>query len=239
MLGVTAMTALRIDIRRCGNGGGVPRPRALDLFCGAGGASMGLHRAGFEVLGIDIQPQPHYPFCFIQADALAPPVRLADFDLVWASPHCQPYSLARNMKTTAAKPEQIDQVRDLLAKARGCTVIENVPGAPLRPDLRLDGWMFGNLRVIRERIFEMNFFALAPPVSRPRNLLARGFISVVGSGTPPYMAARGIRYGVADCRSAMGIEWMTRRELSQAIPPVFAEFIGRAALTVIKARAPA
>jgi DNA (cytosine-5)-methyltransferase 1 len=205
------------------------KPKALDLFCGAGGAGMGLHRAGFDVVGVDIRPQPRYPFRFVQGDALAPALDLASFDFVWASPHCQPYSQARNMRTTHPKPEQIPQVRALLAGAPGLTCIENVPRSPLRVDLRLDGTMFG-IKVIRERWFELNFFCLGPVVDRPRGLLYKGYLSVIGHGTPPYMRARGIRYGVADCRAAMGIPWMSRAELSQAVPPAYAEFIGRAAM---------
>jgi DNA (cytosine-5)-methyltransferase 1 len=191
---------------------------------------MGLHMAGFEVVGVDNKPQPRYPFAFVQGDALNPPFDLDDFDFIWASPHCQPYTLARNMKSVLPKPEQIPQVRELLKSVRGLTCIENVPRSPLRIDLRLDGWMFPELRVIRERWFELNFFVLAPPVSRPKGLLSAGYLSVIGSGTPPYMVAKGIRYGVNDCRRAMGIDWMSRYGLSQAIPPAYSEFIGRAAL---------
>lgn len=100
-------------------------------------------------------------------------------------------------------------------------------------DLKLDGWMFPELRVIRERWFELNLFVLAPPISRPAGLLTKGYLSVIGSGTPPYMVARGIRQTVADCRRAMCIDWMSRAELSQAIPPAYAEFIGRAALAFL------
>src|SRR6266851_3224962 len=214
------------------------KPRALDLFCGAGGTTKGLQRAGFHVTGVDIKRQPRY--CgdlFVQADALRPPFDLGEFDFIWASPPCQAFSLARNMKTTRPHPNLIPQTREMLAKSGALTAIENVPRSPLRVDLRLDGWMFPELRVIRERWFELNFMMLGPQVTRPRNLLMNGYISVIGSGTPPYMVKRGIRYGVADCRRAMGIDWMSRAELSQAIPPAYAEFIGRAALAHLLARA--
>jgi DNA (cytosine-5)-methyltransferase 1 len=93
--------------------------RALDLFCGAGGASMGLHRAGFEVVGIDHRQQPRYPFTFIQADALRPPVRLEDFALIWASPPCQGYSRLRHLPWLRDReyPLLIDPVRDMLRQA--------------------------------------------------------------------------------------------------------------------------
>ena len=205
--------------------------RALDLFCGAGGVSMGLHQAGFEAWGVDIKRQPRYPFPhrFVQGDALRPPFDLADFDFVWASPPCQAHSIARNMKHQREHPDLVPATRALL-EGHPLTCIENVPGAPLRIDLRLDGWMFPDLRVIRERWFETSFFCFSPQVTRPRGLLGKGYISVIGSGTPPYMVRRGIRYGVADCRRAMGIPWMSRKELSQAIPPAYAAFIGRAAI---------
>lgn len=194
---------------------------------------MGLYRAGFDVIGCDVRKQPRYPFPFVQADALKPPFDLAAFDLVWASPPCQAFSLARNMKTTRPHPNHIPATRALLAAARCLTVIENVPRSPLRVDLKLDGWMFSELRVIRERWFELNFMVFGPEVTRPRNLLMNGYISVVGMGTPLYMVKRGIRYLVGDCRRALGIDWMSRQELSQSVPPAYAEFIGRAAVAYI------
>lgn len=206
-------------------------PRALDLFCGAGGASMGLHRAGFDVTGIDIRPQPHYPFRFIQGDAIEPPVDLADFDFIWASPVCKRYTdgATARMAKGAVYPDQIAAVRELL-RPHPMTCIENVMRAPLRADLVLHGHMFG-LRVIRRRQFELSwhFFLLVPPL--PKGLLREGFVCMVGNGTPTGIREMGLpHYTAALCRAASGIDWMNRGELSQAIPPAYSEFIGRAAL---------
>ena len=115
------------------------RPRLLDLFCGAGGAAMGYHRAGFEVVGVDINPQPHYPFEFHQADAMTYP--LEGFDVIHASPECQEYSITRSLKThifSACLPE----VRIMLKLSGLPYVIENVPGAPMENYLILCGTMF-------------------------------------------------------------------------------------------------
>lgn len=213
--------------------------RALDLFCGAGGATKGLQRADFHVTGIDIKPQRRYVGdVFIQADALAPPVRLEDFDFIWASPVCKRYTdgaMARMAKGTRY-PDQIKDVRALLA-CHSMTCIENVMKAPLRPDLILHGHMFG-LRVIRRRKFELSWdgFALVPQL--PKGLLRQGFVCVVGNGTPTGVREMGLpHYTATDCRDAIDIDWMTRAELSQAIPPAYAEFIGRAAIEQLRARA--
>lgn len=207
------------------------RPLALDLFCGAGGVSMGLHRAGFDVVGVDIKRQPHYPFRFIQGDATNPPVNLEDFDFIWASPVCKRYTdgAAERMRKGAAYPDQIPAVRALLAR-HPLTCIENVMKAPIRPDLVLHGHMFG-LKVIRRRKFEMSwpFFRLVP--SLPRGLLREGFVCVVGKGTPKGVREMGLPNSTADQRrDAMGIDWMNELELAQAIPPAYSEFIGRAAI---------
>lgn len=212
------------------------KPRALDLFCGAGGASMGLHRAGFEVIGCDLKKQPRYPFQFVQADALAPPFDLRDFDFIWASPPCQAYCAGTPAARRALYPRLISPVRALLASSGALTAIENSPLAPLRKDLILDGTMFPELRVIRARAFELNWwFGLAPSSRRRPNMIAQGYSCVVGggrcSGAP---VASNAWHTVAAKKRAMGIDWMAGHELAQAIPPAYAELIGRAALSLFK-----
>lgn len=144
------------------------RPRLLDLFAGAGGAAMGYYRAGFDVVGVDIQPQPHYPFTFIQADALNPPVRLADFDAVHASPPCQGYSALAAMHPDRDYPMLIEPTREMLAKLGVPWIMENVEKAPMlrAPGLfgvhgiRLCGTSFGlgarGMELRRHRLFESN-----------------------------------------------------------------------------------
>lgn len=217
-------------------------PRALDLFCGAGGATKGLQRAGFHVTGVDIRPQPRYcGDAFVQADALRPPLDLAQFDFVWASPPCQAYSVAAHGERSRRGkqyPDLVAVVRGILRDSGAAYTIENVPGAPLIHPLKLRGTMFPELKVIRERWFETSWFQLQPPqVSEPRGLLVNhGYVSVAGNGTQGWAYKMGLRWLTADMRKAMAIDWMTRTELSQAIPPAYSEFIGRAALTHINAR---
>jgi DNA (cytosine-5)-methyltransferase 1 len=205
---------------------GSVRPRALDLFCGAGGVSMGLYRAGFDVVGIDINPQPRYPFDFIQGDAMQPPVNLADFDFIWASPPCQHYSQMTPKAHRDKHPDLIDATRRMLDGFVYC--IENVPSAKrkLRSPAMLCGSMFG-LRVQRHRFFETNFYLMTPQCRHTE-------APVLITGTHRRTYEPRYEYSVAECREAADIPWMTRKELDQAIPPAYSEFIGRAALNHIR-----
>lgn len=224
------------------------RPLLLDLFCGAGGAAMGYHRAGFDVVGVDIRPQPRYPFEFIQADALDV-LREEDltglaipFAAVHASPPCQAYSQSALSHRNAGKtyPDLLDLTRELLEPRTLPWVIENVPGAPMRPDFKLCGCMFG-LDVRRERWFETSWqaFDLRPGCHHPYPV-----VSVVGHGTPTWVRTywqehHGRNPNIHDYRAAMGIDWMNRNELSEAIPPAYAEHIGGYLMAEVKARAAA
>lgn len=204
--------------------------RALDLFSGAGGATKGLQRAGFHVTGIDIKPQPRYcGDAFVQADALKPPLDLSQFDFIWASPPCQAYTRAAKLQDND-HPDLIASVRERLLTSGTPYVIENVPGAPLMRPIILCGSMFG-LRVYRHRLFEISFPCAqllcthtARQTKMGRPLQDGEFMHVVGNFS-----------GADDARKAMGIDWMVKSELSQAIPPAYSEFIGRAALAQIQA----
>lgn len=211
------------------------KPRLLDLFCGAGGCSAGYHRAGFEVVGVDVNPQPNYPFEFYQADALEFP--LNGFDVIHASPPCQAYSPAAAVHRNRGKAyaDLVGPTRARLENHSAKWVIENVPGSPLNVHLVLCGLMFG-LKVFRHRYFELSDLVLGPPHrSHAGKTIGDGFYSVAGGsgrwktwGTVQRNVSKGT---VAEWREAMGIDWMTRRELTQAIPPAYTEWIGRQWIT--------
>jgi hypothetical protein len=196
------------------------RPRLLDLFCGAGGAAMGYHRAGFDVVGVDLHPQPHYPFEFHQADALTFP--LDGFDAIHASPPCQAY--IRGGLQGRDHPDLLPKVRLLLNRTGLPWVIENVPGAPMRPDALLCGSMFG-LPVRRHRWFEtsprINPWTLGCNHSGPIHGVYGGLHGKAGAW--PGMLPDSIE----SRQRALGIDWMPgAHELSQAIPPAYTEWIG-------------
>ena len=202
------------------------KPLALDLFCGAGGVSKGLADAGFEVWGVDIKPQPRYihPGRFVQGDALDPPFDLREFDFIWASPPCQQYTPLRARQGWKEYPDLLSATRESLMESARPWVIENVPGAPFNYYITLCGGMFG-LRTYRHRRFESSFLMLQPShpphvtktsTKKRRKCFDAGLhISVTGDV--------GSYVGPA----CMGIDWMNGNELSQAIPPAYAEYIGR------------
>lgn len=231
----------------------IPRPAALDLFCGAGGAARGLQQAGFFVVGVDIRPQKRYAGdLFIQGDALNPPVRLEDFDFVWASPPCQHYSRALDgwgEQYRGRHPDLLGRTREMIAARAVPFCIENVPGAPMRADVVLTGAQFG-LSIERERRFECHGFrapfALAQRWSG-RTTCNGGLACVAGRG-----ANRGLykgswrdmpidlrrrlsaRNSAAGWREAMQMPWATRDEIREAVPPAYAEFIGLAVMEQIR-----
>jgi DNA (cytosine-5)-methyltransferase 1 len=197
--------------------------RVLDLFCGAGGAAMGLHRAWpeAEITGVDIRPMPRYPFRFIQADAMIFP--LDGYDFIWASPPCQRYSIATPNAYRMRHPDLIANIRERLRKNGKPFVIENVPGARsiLRETLMLCGSMFG-LGIWRHRYFEMwpsEIAILTPPCNHSN-------IPVLISGTRRRNNDRS-EFTAQQCREASGLDWMIRTEMDQAIPPAYSEYIAR------------
>jgi DNA (cytosine-5)-methyltransferase 1 len=206
--------------------------RILDLFCGAGGAAMGYHRAfpDAEIVGVDINPQPRYPFHFVQADAMTFP--LDGFDFVHASPPCQHWSdLARRNGNAQAHPKLIDPIRKrLICTSPSPYVIENVEGAPLRDPVMLCGTMFPGLRVLRHRLFECSFPVGVPPHGKHPLVFTydkrKAHYGRLDQDTSFVQVTGGGNCTVANKRAAMGIDWMTGAELNEAIPPAYTEWIG-------------
>jgi len=214
------------------------RPLLLDLFCGAGGAGMGYHRAGFDVVGVDIRPQPRYPFEFIQADALRWLGDLATEghhegfipDAIHASPPCQDH-IRGGSHPVHGTAWMLAATRLELERTGLPWVIENVPGAPMRADYQLCGCMFGlhlgEMQLVRERWFETSWGGFE--MRSPCDHAGRFAVSVTGHGTTTYARDKlGRNPTIAEYRQLMGgITWMNRDELSQAIPPQYTEHIGR------------
>ena len=224
------------------------KPRLLDLFCGAGGCSVGYARAGFEVVGVDIAPQPNYPFEFVRMDALEyldlwmfGLSYYESFQAIHASPPCQAYTTMNN-RHASNSPPLIAETRNLLGKTGLPYVIENVLGAlpEMVQPYTLTGEMFG-LRVHRPRLFETSFQMMVPPrVTRQADPVAvygkldgrRLWTRRDGS---ELRAPRQLEVAAA----AMGVDWMTWDELRESIPPVYTEFVGAQILDLLRVEAAA
>jgi DNA (cytosine-5)-methyltransferase 1 len=214
----------------------VTRPRLLDLFCGAGGAAFGYAQAGFDVVGIDINPQPHYPFQFIQADALTVD-NFFGIDAIHASPPCQRYTRkaahwGRERKHFIDHPDLLGPTRELLESSGLPYVIENVMGAPMRCDIMLCGTMFG-LRIIKHRQFEANF-----PI---------GGLLPNCDHRDVYNPWQGKGRSAEEHRAAQGTPWIPQcggasrkagytGDLNNAIPPAYTKFIGEQLLASLETR---
>ncbi len=223
--------------------------RLLDLFCGAGGAAMGYHRAGFdEIVGVDIAPQPRYPFEFIQADAMTFP--LDGFDMIHASPPCQDYSEARYINGrggVTAFPRLIADVRLRLMESGAAWIIENVSGAAhdMPAATVLCGTSFG-LHTRRHRLFESSelLFGSGPCHHAIGDVIAKrwgsefiGIYSGVEYQSKGATRKRGKKARKADVAAAMGIGWMTMYEMGEAIPPAYTEWLGSQLFDAIRSRA--
>lgn len=201
-----------------------PIVRCLDLFCCAGGAGEGYRRAGMEVVGVDIRPQPKNPHMFVCADALE---FLREhghkFDFIHASPPCQAYTKAGKQwrKEGRKYPDMIAATREELERTGKPWVIENVPGAPLRNPITMNGSTFGIL-VHRPRLFEASFPLEQPPVPTMRPV-KMGRPIREGDTVQPVGHFSGVDYA----RRQMGLPWMGQKELAQAIPPAYTEWIAR------------
>jgi DNA (cytosine-5)-methyltransferase 1 len=218
------------------------KPLLLDLFCGAGGASKGYADAGFDVIGVDIKPQPHYPYDFIQADwesGLMTVLHESYWSVAFihASPPCQTFTRGQKLRKgkKASTPDLLVPVRETLKRLQIPYVIENVPGAPLINPLTLCGSTFG-LKVRRHRLFESSeYLYAAGPCKHKEQGKPVGVYHAMNDQVKGKDYANGekIVYGgrtaatLQEGQEAMGIDWMTWPELREAIPPAYTTFIGR------------
>jgi len=204
--------------------------RILDLFCKAGGASVGYNRAGFEVVGVDIAKQKRYPFEFIKADAvevLNDANFISKFDAIVASPPCQTHSITQHLRNaqgkTTDKIDLIPETRVGLISSGLPYIIENVPGAPLINPVQLCGSSFG-LRVRRHRRFESNIQLVGSSCNHKKQGRPVG---IYGSMRDDIPKGGKTADTMDQAREAMGIDWMIWKELVEAIPPAYTEFLGR------------
>jgi DNA (cytosine-5)-methyltransferase 1 len=216
--------------------------KLLDLFCGAGGAGMGYHRAGFDVTGVDIAPQPRYPFTFIQGDALEYVcAHWQEYEVIHASPPCQRYSRITRVENRDNHPDLLEPTRKLLEIIGLPYVMENVELAPINTAIMLCGSMFG-LKVYRHRLFESNKLLFQPSHiphrdNTPRagmGISDKGYISITSGGVRNLPA----EWSPAAYKNmAMGIDWMTQAELTESIPPAYTEYIGKQLIRFVEKEA--
>ncbi len=201
------------------------KPLLLDAFCKAGGTSMGYHQAGFEVVGVDIEPQKRYPFEFHQGDAIEFIIKYGkDFDVIAGSPPCKDYT---PLKAIHGKtyPRLIKDTRRAMQKTGKPYIIENVKGARFELDnpIMLCGTMFG-LRVIRHRYFECSL--LIDVNLNCSHVFKTGERGKYDSGQNGYITVAGHNFNPKFASMAMNIDWMIGKELSQAIPPAYTKWLG-------------
>jgi DNA (cytosine-5)-methyltransferase 1 len=213
------------------------KPRLLDLFCCAGGAAKGYQEAGFHVTGVDIKPQPNYVGDrFFQMDALKAldfnghvHPSLGRFDVIHASPPCQGYSDLRH-RTGREYPMLVEIMRSRLRLSGLPYVLENVEGAPLIAPIVLCGTMFPELRVIRHRLFESNHPLMAPQHGKHPLVFThdkrKAHYGKLDQDTSFVQVTGGGNCSIKNAREAMGIDWMTKAELNEAIPPAYTRHIG-------------
>jgi len=200
--------------------------KILDLFSGAGGAAVGYHRAGFDVFGVDLHPQPNYPFAFLQADALAfLEFPLIGFDAIHASPPCQAHSDLQK-QNKREYPDLIAPVRERLITSGLPYVIENVEGAPLITPVMVCGAGIPGLRVIRHRLFESNVPLEGVPCPSKHPLVfthdkRKAHFGQLDQDTAFVQVTGGGNCTVANKRAAMDVPWMTGKEANEAIPPAY------------------
>jgi DNA (cytosine-5)-methyltransferase 1 len=225
----------------------VSRPLVVDLFCGEGGAAKGYADAGFDVVGVDLDARAlrRYPFPAITADwrtGLDYWLAVRRVDLIHASPPCQHYSVLGSTYNRAKYPDLVGPVREALIATGKPYVIENVPGAPLINPVMLCGSMFGRVTdwpgkgkvgLKRHRLFESTFPVASPGPCSCRELLNVPVYGHGAGGNRQKLRGRGCANAA---REVMGIDWMTRDGLDQAIPPVFTEYIGNQAMSRIHTR---
>lgn len=202
--------------------------KVLDLYCGAGGASMGYHLAGFEVTGIDVKHGKRYPFTYKRMSVLdLTPGDLQAFDFIHASPPCQTFSITKNLRIAQGKStdklDLLEPTRKLLIESNKPYVIENVKGAPLINPVQLCGSSFG-LKVRRHRLFESNL----PIKGSQCDHKSQGRpVGVYGSMKDEIPNGGKTAESLAEGQLAMGIDWMLWGELVEAIPPIYTQYIGQ------------